>query len=279
MFGDAVHTSKAFQNIFPEMLLPSVYNIAAELLFDSLAGTLCEESAAATVARYTEKLEMAGNHAEVPRMVEIWFHAAVASWLPTIRREHLQKLMDRIQCTLALQMKQKPSLEQVRNEAASNIRARFAALGKELSSDALDALRTWSGRETWDSTDASVEEAIMEMQKHYDRECSIYAVGVVNSVHLILSSMPPLHINMEAVGPTVIEAVLSQINRMLSSPPAMDPKVEVEIRTALCPVDEGNVEGLSEDWIRMLGEGLRGMSVHNQQAYRLPMTTLTAQQM
>merc|ERR1711920_489551 len=142
-----------------------------------------------------------------------------------------------------------------------------AAAGKELTEDILRFFRTGCMCETMPPQGEEEMELYQEIHKDYQHECDIYAVGVVNSIHLMLGALPPSQVHVEGVGPLVVESVLAHVALQLSRPTPMPREVEVRIRSDLCPVDNGNVDDLTDEWVRVLGTGLRGRDVHDPGVY------------
>lgn len=120
----------------------------------------------------------------------------------------------------------------------------------------LEAVQT--GLSHSDATEA--DKVFQEALARYQRMCETFVAGVVASIHLILGAVPPSHVSMEEVGDPLVACLLNEVSLRLRDPPAMEPWVETEIRAALCPVDEGHVESLREEWVRMLGVALASPS-------------------
>jgi len=279
MFGEARESAEVFRRAFPELALPALYRTAAHLRFEYLRGSLVEEAARAEVHSCVQRLEAQHAAREVPRELEVWFWAVAVSWLELEGAR--EGLFSAARCLLAEEMKERPSLARICDHVAARMQSRFTAVHQELSQDVLDFLRTLSrgGAEDFRPLEHQEEarNAYNEVSMAYQRECAVYATGVVNSVHLLLGSLPPSHLDMTSISRPLVEALLAEISRQLVRPPAADPRLELEIRSALCPVDEGHVPGLCEEWVRVLGLALRDSPVHDAELYgRAAATRLTA---
>jgi hypothetical protein len=270
MLGEARHSAGIFHKAFPQLSLPLVYSIAAGMVFDFRAGSLDESTTLTQLRGLVARLEHEVGGREVPRLVEIWLLAIGASFLGDAGYEELSpRLRDAVGGFLAVQMKQRPSLQTIGDRKLQERRALAAAAGKELTDDVLRFFRTGIMCETVPPRGEQEMDLYQEIHKDYQHECDIYAVGVVNSIHFMLGALPPSQVDVESVGPLVVESVLAQVALQLAPPTPMPREVEVRIRSDLCPVDNGFVDDLADEWVRLLGTSLRGCDVHAPGAYRV----------
>merc|ERR1719272_2338149 len=141
VFGEAVYTANKFHRTFPQLLLPRIYEVATQVRFDSLAGTLDHVLTLPRVQFCSEQLTHHQGTGEVPPLVEIWFHGVVASFVGgEASLHHMQFLKATIDCFIAAQMKSRPSRTQICHDLTGGLRSRVAAIHKELEGDLLQWL-------------------------------------------------------------------------------------------------------------------------------------------
>merc|ERR1712224_90865 len=80
-------------------------------------------------------------------------------------------------------------------------------------------------------TEGQQSDIAQEIEQLYVRECEAFAQGLVNDIHVLLSSIPPDHVDMHGdgagnpVGLAIVHNIVAKMEHLSSEPPALDPEV------------------------------------------------------
>lgn len=292
MFGEARHAASVFQATFPDLVLPQLYGVAAHVRFGHLAGDLDHDGALERIRCCSKMLRDDHDHGcgEVPVRIEVWFYAVVLSFGCGARAELYSELLPllvaAVRRDVALRMAGMPSLKEVVECCTGHLRARMAAIGKELSEDFLSTLQDMlpsaaggsggtGGAQASASTGMqpnlgaqpsslesslaseearNLESVACEIRETYDKQCRAFMARVARGVHELLACLPSSQVDIHAVGIPVVEAILAEVDCQLArSPPASD-SLKAEIRSRLGAVDGDLLQAVSDEWVRLLGE-------------------------
>lgn len=188
MLREAKHTLGIFRKLFPDLTLPLVYDVAADVLLGLLEGNEDTEQMITRVRFCNEELKQQCGNREIPLVVEIWYLCVVSSFLPRDRDDigSKQMLMDAIDHFVTLQVQHEPKYD----DAIQN---------STILRDVLD--------------DPNAQQAAID--KTFADLCKKFVGSVLNSVRELFEALPVQDLDLQTVGRPLLKRLLDTLHAHL----------------------------------------------------------------